>query len=125
MFFSRVLQNLQKIKYTNNNCYRKNEYFYYKLKQNKNIRYSNNESKLQSVIIPNRLPKLILNTENKDSNIKDVKDVKDVKDDKYDKYDKYNTIVSSIIVGTTIFIILSSGLYSYIVVKQINLLLSL
>ena len=35
MLFSRLLQNIQKIKYTNNNLYHKNEYIYYKLMQNK------------------------------------------------------------------------------------------
>ena len=125
MFFSKVLQNIQKIKYINNNFYRKNEYFYHKLKQNQNILHSNNDSKLKSIIIPYRLPKLLLNSENKDSNIKDVKEVTDVKDVKDVKYNKYNTIVSSIIIGTTLVIIVSSGLYSYIVVKHINLLITL
>jgi len=35
MFFSIVLQNIKKIKYTNNNIYMKKNYIYYKLIQNK------------------------------------------------------------------------------------------
>ena len=35
MFFSIVLQNIKKIKYTNNNIYMKKNYIYYKLIENK------------------------------------------------------------------------------------------
>ena len=134
MFFSKVVHNLQKIKYTNNNCYKKNGYVYYKLMQNKNKHHINNNcSKIQSVIIPYRLPRLIIKSENiehkdsKDSNKSniitykqsDIKDIKDIKDN------KYNTIVSSIIVGTTSLILVSSGIYSYILIKYIDLLICL
>ena len=129
MFFSRVLQNIQKIKYTNNNICKKHEYIYYKLI--KNVRYKNNNNKnirhknknknnalyLQSNIIPvsYRLSKLI---EYKNSNLinytpSNIKNVKNV---------KYNTIVYSIIAGTSTLLLVSCGIYSYIVIKHIDLL---
>ena len=118
MYFSRVLQNLHKIKYTNNNVYKKHNYLYYKLIQTKNINSMN--TKNQSVMIPYSFPKPILNyknvkDKNKECNLIDFKNNKN----------KNNNILYTITIGTTTTLLLSYGLYTYVVVKHIDLLFCL
>jgi hypothetical protein len=124
MYFSRVLQNLHKLKYTNNNLYKNHKYFYYKLIQNKNKNKNNMNTKIQSVMIPYSFQKPILNYKNvkdKDSNLVDS----EYNNNKNQNNNNNNIIILySITIGTTT-ILLSYGIYSYIVIKQIDLLFCL
>ena len=121
MYFSRVLQNIHKIKYTNNNLYKNHNYFYYKLIQNKHKNKSNMNTNIQSNIIPYSFPKPILNYKN----IKDKNSTLIVLDHNKNQNKKYNTILYSITIGTTTILVLSYGIYSYIVIKHIDLLFCL
>jgi hypothetical protein len=119
MYFSRVLQNLHKIKYTNNNVYKKHNYLYYKLIQNKHKNSMN--TKIQSITIPYSFPKPILNykhvkDKNKECNLIDSENNKNK--------NNTNTILYSITIGTTT-ILLSYGLSVYIITQYIDLLFCL
>lgn len=122
MHFSRVLHNLHKIKYTNNNVYKKHNYLYYKLIQNKHKNSMN--TKIQSITIPYRFPKPILNYKNvkdKDKNKNKECNLIDSENNK----NKNNTILYSITIGTTTTLLLSYGIYTYVIVKHIDLLFCL
>lgn len=119
MFVSRLLQN------THNYLYRKNKYFYYKLMQNK----IHNTHNTHNTIIPHMLP--IITTKkykNKtmDNNTIDNKSM----DNKVVNLVKNQTInIKNIfyttVIGTTIIIVTSTGIYYYIVINHINLLFCL
>lgn len=119
MFFSRVLQNLQKIKYTNNNLYNKHNYDHYKLTQHK-IR-SVIGSKNQSILTHYRysLPKGII----KSRNIEHIENKEHIENiDNINNIDKKNKTRQSIImimIGTTTILVVSVGSYSYIVIKHL------
>ena len=116
MFYSRVLQNIRKIKYTNNKLYKNHDYIYHNLIQNK----SNCKTNIKSDMIPYNVSKLLLKYKKKDSNLIDLKN----KNDKNKNYN-INTIFYTITIGTTTILLLSYGMYSYVVVKHIDLLFCL
>ena len=113
MFFSRVLQNLQKIKYTNNHLYKKHNYDHYKLTQHK-IR-STIGSKKQSVLTQYRyiLPKGII----KNKNIEHIGHKEHI--EQKDKKDNTIHSIIKIMIGTTTILVLSVASYSYIVIKHL------
>ena len=116
MFFSRVLQNLQKIKYTNNNLYNKHNYDHYKLTQHK-IR-SVIGSKNQSILTHYRysLPKGII----KSRNIEHIENKEHIENiNNIDKKNKTRQSIIMFMIGTTTILVVSVGSYSYIVIKHL------
>ena len=128
MLFSRLLQNIQKIKYTNNNLYHKNEYIYYKLMQNKI------QSTIKSTILLPKTVSLSLlnyrNTQQKlelqlkynkyDNNFIENKKSKSKSKSK-SKINIKNKIVLTMI-GTTIILVSCTSFCYYIIISNINLL---